>query len=475
MGPKAKDKKKKKKEDGEEIDTNNADQTEWNSLKTEADRLYKLTQKEEHDFNEFQQQREKLNYFWIVEKKKLEDKRAELRNKERELQDLEEKHQVEIKIYKQRLKHLLQEHQNEITHKKTESEVALKMAQDDNRENESDVKEDKRNLNIELKEIEISHEEYIRGLKREQDQKITFLRHEFERKANEAQKLFEARMKKTRENLDRTRKDEIKGIEEAKHVMIDKLMAEHQKAFADIKNYYNDITHNNLDLIKSLKEEVKELEAEERKDEMRLHEKMQENKKLSAPLKKMQEDVIRLRAELDDYKKEKIEMRHVKSQLVVVEEECSTVSWEHEVLLQRFEELQKERDDLKLHFQACVYDVKQKSGFKKLLLEKKLSAVQRVQEEKEAQLNEVLARANLDPSALGQVKGRVSDVLQLKNDETRKLQSEVARVEALQEQLKASVYAKLKEYGLSSAELGFNPLTAKDSTKTRKVIEVIES
>lgn len=476
MGPKAKGgKKKEKKGEGEEVDTNNADQTEWNSLKTEADRLYKLTQKEEHDFNEFQQQREKLNYFWIVEKKKLEDKRAELRNKERELQDLEEKHQVEIKIYKQRLKHLLQEHQNEITHKKTESEVALKMAQDDNRENESDVKEDKRNLNIELKEIEISHEEYIRGLKREQDQKITFLRHEFERRANESQKLFEARMKKTRETLDRRRKDEIKGIEEAKHVMIDKLMAEHQKAFADIKNYYNDITHNNLDLIKSLKEEVKELEAEERKDEMRLHEKMQENRKLSAPLKKMQEDVIRLRSELDDYKKEKAEMRSVKSQLLVVEEECSTVSWEHEVLLQRFEELQQERNDLKQHFKACVYDVKQKSGFKKLILEKKLLAVQRVQEEKEAQLNEVLARANLDPSALGQVKGRVSDVLQLKNDETRRLQSEVARVQALQEQLKESVYNKLKEYGLSSAELGFTPQTGKDGLKTQKTIQVVDT
>jgi len=75
-------------EDKEEIEGNSADQAEWKSLKTDADRLYKLTQKEEHDFNEFQQQREKLNYFWIVEKKKLEDKRAELRNKDRELQDL---------------------------------------------------------------------------------------------------------------------------------------------------------------------------------------------------------------------------------------------------------------------------------------------------------------------------------------------------------------------------------------------------
>ena len=45
---------------------------------------------------------------------------------------------------------------------------------------------------------------------------------------------------------------EIKTIEEMKHQMIDNLMTEHQKAFADIKNYYNDITHNNLDLIKSL-------------------------------------------------------------------------------------------------------------------------------------------------------------------------------------------------------------------------------
>lgn len=31
-----------------------------------------------------------------MEKKNLEDKRAELRNKERELQDIEEKHQVRI-------------------------------------------------------------------------------------------------------------------------------------------------------------------------------------------------------------------------------------------------------------------------------------------------------------------------------------------------------------------------------------------
>eukprot|EP01036_Dinobryon_divergens_P040685 gene40685-53821_t len=76
MPPKKTKKSKAKDEVKEEAEGNTADQFEWKGLKTEADRLYKLTQKEEHDFNEFQQQREKLNYFWIVEKKKLEDKRA---------------------------------------------------------------------------------------------------------------------------------------------------------------------------------------------------------------------------------------------------------------------------------------------------------------------------------------------------------------------------------------------------------------
>lgn len=111
-------------------------------------------------------------------------------------------------------------------------------------------------------------------------------------------------------------------------------MADHSRAFADIKNYYNDITHNNLDLIKSLKEEVKDLETEDRKDQLRLFEKRSENKKLSAPLKKMQEDVTHLRGELASYTKEKTEMRRVKAALAVVEGSTADVSWEYETLLQ---------------------------------------------------------------------------------------------------------------------------------------------
>ena len=59
------------------------------------------------------------------------------------------------------------------------------------------------------------------------------------------------------------------------------------QAFADIKNYYNDITHNNLDLIKTLKEDVAEMKKKEAQNEKLMYEIAQENKRLSEPLQKV--------------------------------------------------------------------------------------------------------------------------------------------------------------------------------------------
>jgi hypothetical protein len=49
------------------------------------------------------------------------------------------------------------------------------------------------------------------------------------------------------------RKTAIHEIEERKNQQINDLLRNHEKAFSDIKNYYNDITLNNLNLINTLK------------------------------------------------------------------------------------------------------------------------------------------------------------------------------------------------------------------------------
>jgi hypothetical protein len=57
-------------------------------LKTECRTLKAEIEKEERMTGQFNDERLRINYFWLIGKKELEDKQAELRNKERELQDL---------------------------------------------------------------------------------------------------------------------------------------------------------------------------------------------------------------------------------------------------------------------------------------------------------------------------------------------------------------------------------------------------
>jgi len=56
-------------------------------------------------------------------------------------------------------------------------------------------------------------------------------------------------------------KVEIHEIEERKNQHINDLMKNHQEAFYEMKAYYNDITKENLELIKMHKEKLVDIRA----------------------------------------------------------------------------------------------------------------------------------------------------------------------------------------------------------------------
>lgn len=60
-------------------------------------------------------------------------------------------------------------------------------------------------------------------------------------------------MRSLRDELDLRRKTEIHEVEERKNAQINELTRNHEKAFSDIKNYYNDVMLNSLALINTLK------------------------------------------------------------------------------------------------------------------------------------------------------------------------------------------------------------------------------
>lgn len=420
--------------------------------------------KEMEERNYFQLERDKINTFWEITKKELEEKKAELRNKDREMEEMEERHQVEIKVYKQKVKHLLYEHQNSITQLKTDLEMATKLLQDEHRVREKELKDDKRSLKLELKELELSNEGLVRSTRESHDKEITHLRAEFEQHAKELQNKYDKKMKSLRDELDGRRKLEIHEVEERKNSHINELMRKHEKAFGEIKNYYNDITHNNLDLIKSLKEEVTEMKKKEAANEKLMFEIAQENKRLSEPLTRALKEVELLRHELQNYDKDKLSLQNTKARLLVLEAEKKQLQWEHEVLQQRFAMVQKERDELFEKFETTIYDVQQKSGFKNLLLEKKVEELEKEREKKEAQLNEVLAASNLDPIMLGNITRKLDEVLDAKNKAIKDLQYELARVTKAHNDVINVYNAKLSEFGIPVDELGFKPLHALTTT-----------
>uniref|UniRef100_A0A7S0N549 Growth arrest-specific protein 8 domain-containing protein n=1 Tax=Pyramimonas obovata TaxID=1411642 RepID=A0A7S0N549_9CHLO len=432
-------------------------------LNSKITTLEKEKNKEEEYRNYMQLERDKVNAFWEITKKDLEDKKAELRNKDREMEEMEERHQVEIKVYKQKVKHLLYEHQNNITTLKADGEMALKLQQDEFAKREDELQQDKRSLKLDLKEMELAHEDVVRQLKLDNAKEITKLRQEFELNARELQNKYEKKMKMLRDDLELRRKQEIHEIEERKNTHINELMKKHEKAFADIKNYYNDITHNNLDLIKTLKEDVAEMKKKEAQNEKLMTEIAQENKRLSEPLQKALKEVEMQRHQLANYEKDKTSLHLTKQRLVDTDKQLKNLEWDHEVITQRFAQVQKERDELYEKFESSIYDVQQKSGLKNLMLERKLTALSEQLEKKEAQLGEVLAASNLDQTTLQQVTKKLDEVLDSKNQLIKALQYDVAKVSKAHNDLIRVYEAKLAEFGVPVEELGFRPLITNTS------------
>lgn len=66
-------------------------------------RIREELDREREERNYFQLERDKIHTFWEITRRQLEEKKAELRNKDREMEEAEERHQVEIKVSGRRL------------------------------------------------------------------------------------------------------------------------------------------------------------------------------------------------------------------------------------------------------------------------------------------------------------------------------------------------------------------------------------
>ncbi|KAL0249297.1 hypothetical protein GEMRC1_004530 [Eukaryota sp. GEM-RC1] len=325
--------------------------------------------------------------------KDLELAQAELRNKEREMEEMEERHQTKIMLFKQHSHHLAHEHQNNITLLKKQQEEHLRKLQEEHVQKEAEIRKERAELKAQLRELKVAHENSTWTLVQDFDQNVSSLRQETENQIKQLQIKYETRLREQREHLEDRFRNELEELENTKNEHIQLLMSQHDEAFAGIKNYYTDITRNNVEMIKKFKTEVAKMKRAEAAQEKLMFEVCQDNKKMREPLQQAQTEVERLRHQVANHDKDKASLNSTKVRLRDTEGQLKRLSWEHEVLLQRFVQMEKERDELYNKFEDLVQEIQQKSGLKNLLLHKKVAVLSEEIEKKESQLAEVLSVA----------------------------------------------------------------------------------
>ena len=334
-GLSAEDEAKKKAEAIDDID----DEDYKKSVRLECRDLEKKIKNEEKLTGLLMDERLRINYFWLIGKKELEDKQAELRNKERELQDLQEKHQIEIKIYKQRCKHLIFQNLDQLTELKKEAQITLKNIEDENRIDERELKQDLRALKVSKKEQDVRHQEYLNALTREKNKEQTKLRQDFERISNEIHQKYKNKMGNLRAEMENKRKNKIKMIQEKKDEAINELTNKHAKKYTDIKNYYAEITNTNLDIIKQLQDELfdaKKEDADKQKEKM---DQTEANSKVVEPLSQAAQDVERLNIKEKKHRAIMEELSDTQQAIARYDETSKEIEWQYEVRLQQFQYL----------------------------------------------------------------------------------------------------------------------------------------
>ncbi|XP_054257958.1 dynein regulatory complex subunit 4-like [Macrosteles quadrilineatus] len=423
-------------------------------LEAFAFRIRDELEREREERNFFQLERDKLYTFWEITRQQLEENKAELSNKDRAIEEAAERHDMEIKIYKQKVKHLMYDHHSHLAELKANNMVTLKMAENDYSEQEIELEKDKKALKAQLVEICLSHEDEIKALRLKHSTELSELRGKFAAEAEVLENKMDARLATLRNQLNLKHKLELAEVEERKNQQIQHLVNNHHQAFSELKAYYNDITVNNLALITSLKEQMAKMKDNEERIEKKLKEVSNENKKLTEPLKEAREQVADLQRQLTNYNKDKVSLSNMKKHLSHVTKQLEDLNGEYDVLEMAFEKVKGERDELHDKFVSAILELQQKSSLKNVVLEKKLEVLTAALEQRDVQVAEVMAATNIDPKAMHSVNKKLEELLASKNNRIQELQLEVARVLKAHDDMVLELESRLKTLGISSEDVG---------------------
>lgn len=399
---------------------------ELSSLETVHDALAKAQELR----NYFQVERDKVNGFWSVTKEEVEANRYALLNAEAELEEKERAHQVEMKVYKQKVRHLLYEHKMKVKQCLEESEQQLREAEEHHVRRMGDISSQMSHFDRQADAAAENHEMKVEELRDSHRYMLSVTKiQKQEKDLARQQALYDAKLKALHDELELRRRAEIHEIEERKNEHINALIQQHEAKFQEMKTYYNQITSNNLEIIQSLKEEIVRMKKNDEQNETLMYDIEHENQNLLVPLEEAQRDVAELQQKLKQHEQDKRSLGMTRAKLRSLTEEIWRLREEHEALEKRYAKVHQEREELKTKFESALRQAMEVVEERNEVMQQKLIESHALVEERDAQLDGVLKALNLEPTALDLIASEVDSTLQKKNQLIKDLHYELKKGE----------------------------------------------
>jgi len=474
MGKGGKKKKQPNKEPEEDIPPDLKELT-VNMLKDRIGAFNYRLNKAAKDRNYMQLEKDMVNRFYLITKQEVSQIDAELLNMDRLMEMHERDHRVHIKVHEQKVQNLEYEHRNSRRQVSQTGDMSLEKEREVHSDHVVNMNREKTEIKQDLREQQLKNEDDVRMMQQGTSKSLRTVRKTFEQNHKALEAQYEEQVEQLKIDLELRRKVEIHEIEERKNQHINELLFNHQEAFDEIKAYYNDITHDNLQLIKNLKDEIQEMKEKEKKNQKRMQLLTQQNKDLAEPLTKKLEFQRELEEKLKSYTKDKMALKNLKAHNKQLEEHTADAKQEYRGTEERYRRLEKEREDLYKRFQKAVREIQRKAELgKNAVLEKKLEVITAQFDEKQAQLTEVLTAAKLDPAVVGSVTNKLEQVLGAKNRQIKDLQYQVHQCTKAYNDTIRVYESKLPTLGIDPEEIGFEHIQTATSHMPARLVHKVK-
>ncbi|XP_026813533.1 dynein regulatory complex subunit 4-like [Rhopalosiphum maidis] len=419
-----------------------------------AARMKKELEREREERNFFQLERDKVLTFWEITRHELEENRASLRNKDREIEDIEEKHQDEIKVYKQKLKLLMYEQHVHLSEVQAENMVSLKIANDEHVNEEEELIKENDALKQEIVEINLRHIEEINNIRLEHARVMRELKDRFISDCQVIEGKYQKRMEDLRNRMDLKNKVEVAETEARKNKRIAEIIEDHNNAFNNLKEHYNDITVNNLTLIGSLKEKLLELKEDQQRAEMDLKEVTKENESLKGPLKEAQINVEELTQKMSNYLKDKQRLMVLTKRLKHSNDKYKDLQVNYDELKMISEKMQIDLDNVKDEYSDKLMNLQMEHGKKLLAIERRLKRSGETVEEKEAQIARLTGATSADTSIAMAMNAKTEALLDKKNRLIEQIWNDLVAVTQKYNELCKHFKSTLRHHGIQGYDDG---------------------